>query len=333
MKTHRNIPFFVPHAGCPNCCVFCSQRKITGVSERDPDEERDELYRLLSAETGLDSERQIAFFGGSFTAIERERMVGLLEIANEFVRNGRADSIRISTRPDAIDEEILTVLRDYGVRNIEIGVQSTDSRVLERSNRGHSPEDSFNSAKMILDFGFELCGQMMVGLPSATYESELKTAFDIVAMGATEARIYPTVVFEGTRLFEMAEEGIYKPLTTDSAVERTAGCARVLIDAGVKLLRIGLHESENLQKAPMGANHPALGELVRGRIYAGIISDVAGDARGKRLSVGIPKNDISMLTGHGGIAKKKILELTGASEIELYACDSERFTCEIKVKE
>lgn len=333
MKTMRNFPFFVPHAGCPNCCVFCSQTKITGEQcEKVINTELDELREMLSAvENGNESDR-IAFFGGSFTAINRERMVTLLETANEYINRGVAGGIRISTRPDCIDPEILEILKSFNVTNIEIGVQSVDDSVLDSSARGHSAADTYKAAELITKNGFVLCGQMMIGLPGATLESELETAKAICAMGASEARIYPTVVFEGTELLSMTERGEYKPLTLDEAVERTAKCYRIFLESGVKLLRIGLHSSENLKKAPYGANHAAIGELVKSRVYTDIICSAAGDCRGKKIIIGIRKEDISMLCGHKGSAIKRLKEQTGCADVEIVGEELGQFCPTVRIR-
>ncbi len=327
MKKHRNIPFFVPHAGCPNCCVFCSQTKITGQnSEKSLEAELFELKNMLdSLEKGGFSESQLAFFGGSFTAIERNRMVSLLSAAQEYIKRGVVESVRVSTRPDCINLEILGILKEYNVTHIELGVQSTNDNVLNASNRGHKAIDSFNAAKLITENGFVFGGQMMVGLPESNLESEMQTALDIVAMGAKETRIYPTVVFEGTKLFDMANNSEYTPLSLEDAVERTAKCYRIFEEAGVNVLRVGLHSSENLKNAPLGANHPALGELVKSRVYTDIIAENSGDCSGKILSIGVRKEDISMLCGHKGFAINRLKELTKASEIELYSAQCPRF--------
>lgn len=326
MKAHRNLPFFVPHAGCPNCCVFCSQVKITGErAEKDLNTEIAELRSLLDSSGAGSKESQIAFFGGSFTAIERNRMEALLSVACDYIEKGVAESIRISTRPDCINIEILDILKKYKVSHIELGVQSTVDSVLQASNRGHKAADSFRAARMITEKGFEFVGQMMIGLPLSTPESEQKTALDIVKMGASEARIYPTVVFEGTKLYDMAVSGIYSPLTNDEAVERTAKCFRIFTDSNVRMLRIGLHSSENLKNAPLGANHPAIGELVKSRVYTDVISEKAGDCTGKILSIGIRKEDISMLCGHKGSAIERLKTQTGASGVEITPLDLPQF--------
>lgn len=332
MKRHRNLPFFVPHAGCPNCCVFCSQVKITGEKcEKELSAELAELRFMLDSAGDGFSESQIAFFGGSFTAIERTRMEALLSTACEYIERGVAESIRISTRPDCINEEIIAILKKYKVRNVELGIQSTDDTVLEASGRGHTAKASFEAAKLLVENGLVFGGQMMIGLPGASPESEMKTARDIVLMGACEARIYPTVVFEGTKLYDMAKNGEYEPLSLDNAVERSAKCFEIFRMSGVKLLRIGLHASENLKNAPMGANHPAIGELVKSRVYADIIAGKAGDCSGKRLCVGVCREDISMLRGHGGKAVELIKAATRAAEIEIKPLDIPRFCPEVKI--
>ncbi len=333
MKNHRNLPFFVPHAGCPNCCVFCSQTKITGQNaEKDIEKEIFELRSLLESESGSFEESQIAFFGGSFTAIERSRMEALLSVANEYMKKGIADSIRISTRPDKIDSEILDILEKYRVTNIELGVQSTDDNVLSACERGHLASHSFEAARLITERGFVFGGQMMIGLPSSTMESEIQTAKDIVAMGAKEARIYPTVVFEGTKLFDMTKNRQYVPLSLDEAVERTAKCFRIFLESGVKVLRIGLHSSENLKNAPFGANHPALGELVKSRVYTDIISDECGDCEGRIIEIGIRSRDISMLSGHDNAGIKRIKQQTNALDVKVYPCDRPQFSPLIKIR-
>ncbi len=333
MKQHRNLPFFVPHAGCPHCCVFCSQVKITGhCAEKDSKTEIRELRDMLDSATGDFKESQIGFFGGSFTAIEKARMVALLETANEYIQNGTAADIRISTRPDCINEEILNLLAKYNVKNIELGIQSTDNAVLNACERGHTADRSFASAKLVVEKGFVFGGQMMIGLPKSTLESEIQTAKDIVAMGAKEARIYPTVVFEGTKLYDMAEKGEYTPLDLEDAVNRTAKCYKIFLDAGVKVLRIGLHASENLAKAPMGANHPSMGELVKSRVYTDVIAERAGNCRDKILTVKIRKEDISKLRGYNSAAINRLKALTKASDIEIIPCVLPEFQPLIEVR-
>ena len=211
---HINIPVFIPHLGCPNQCVFCNQRTISGVREFDPNSVRDIIDEALSTVT-RDDFVEIAFFGGSFTGIDRELMISLLDIAYSYVCDGRVTSIRCSTRPDYIDEEIIGILKKYRVCVVELGLQSTSDRVLEITKRNHSFADEARACKLIAESELKLVGQMMVGLPFGTEENERKTALDICRMGADGARIYPTVVFEETALEGLMRNGAYLPLTTE----------------------------------------------------------------------------------------------------------------------
>ena len=302
MKTHSNIPVFIPHLGCKNACVFCSQTKITGVERAEPELEA-ELKRVENIITSsletLESDAEIAFFGGSFTGIGEERMIALLEKASGFV-GGKIKGIRCSTRPDYIDRHICDILRSYGVTSVELGVQSTSQKVLDICRRGHKVSDSENAIRLLKEYGFETGGQMMIGLPGSTPDDEIQTARDIVSYGADTTRIYPTVVFENTCLYDMTLGGTYVPLTIDEALERCAACARVFIEKNVKILRIGLYSSENMTSAPYGATHPAMGELAEGEIYYSIIKEAAQKEADSELTFLIPKGSLSKCIGHKG---------------------------------
>ncbi len=269
MTQHANIPVFIPHLGCPNQCVFCNQRSISGVEKFNPESVIGIIEEaLFTIKDGTFVE--IAFFGGSFTGIERSLMIRLLEIAKSYVISGRVSSIRCSTRPDYINQEIIEILKKYGVNTIELGLQSASDNVLSLSGRGHDFKCEENACKLILDSGISLVGQMMVGLPGSSIEDELKTADFIIKSGASAARIYPTVVFYGTPLSDMTEKGIYQPLETQDAVRRSALVLDKFLEAGVDVIRIGLCASENLVNDSTyhaGPNHPALGELVENELY------------------------------------------------------------------
>ncbi|MBE6665457.1 MAG: radical SAM protein [Ruminococcaceae bacterium] len=266
MKKHINVPIFIPHLGCPNDCVFCNQRKISGKANFEKQAVRRELEEAFSTVDGTVS-AQIAYFGGSFTGIERNEMLELLEIANEYIESGKCDSVRISTRPDYINREILEILRAYRVNTVELGIQSTDEAVLSACRRGHTKEDSFRAAALIKEYGMEFVGQMMVGLPLGTEENERKTAEDICRMGADGARIYPTVVFGETALAGLWKKGAYQPLTEETSVLRAANALSVFIGHDVPVIRIGLQSGEGPQKGIAGGYHPAVGELAYARCF------------------------------------------------------------------
>ena len=301
---HINIPIFIPHLGCPNDCVFCNQRKISGRRGFCRDGVRDELDRAFST-IPQDASVQIAFFGGSFTGLAREDMTGLLSLANEYIDAGKCASVRLSTRPDYIDEEILQILKNYRVGTIELGIQSMDDRVLAACRRGHTAEQSRRAAALIKRYGFEFIGQMMTGLPEATALSEMGTASAICDMGADGARIYPTVVLRDTALAAMASRGAYTPLELEDAVDRTAAAFGVFEARGVPVIRIGLQAEEGLSAGSdvaCGAYHPAIGELVRSRhlrhlLEAALLHE---NAAGRWLIVRVAPRNLSAAIGQHG---------------------------------
>ena len=266
---HVNIPIFIPHLGCPNQCVFCNQRSISGVQRFDPKSVKDTIESSL-ATISTDTEVEIAFFGGSFTGIDRDLMIELLKIAHTYILDGRVSHIRCSTRPDYISEEILDILRQYGVKVIELGLQSSSDKVLSLSKRGHGFDAEKKACELIVKHGFTLVGQMMIGLPGSSIEDELETANFIVNSGARYARIYPTVVFKETELCNQTTKGEYTPLDLPEAVSRSAKVLQVFLDNNVEVIRIGLCSSENLSSDETyfaGPNHVAIGELVKSQIY------------------------------------------------------------------
>ena len=326
-KKHRNIPIFIPHLGCPNMCVFCNQRSISGRTRFDRESVRGEIDAVLST-IPADCEVEIAFFGGSFTGIDRELMIYLLDVAQSFVdkNDGRArvSGIRMSTRPDYISEEILDILSRYSVKAIELGLQSMDDGVLALSKRGHNAACAENACRMIVDKGYELVGQMMIGLPGSTPESEIYTAKKICDMGAQGARIYPTVVFYDTELACMTTRGEYKMLELDDAVIRSAGALDVFEQRGVECIRIGLCASENLSdddKVMGGANHPALGELVLGEYIFGqmcaLINQTNVDTHGKEAAFIVPRGRLSAAIGQKGVNRERLYSIYGFKSISI----------------
>ncbi|MBR2380933.1 MAG: radical SAM protein [Clostridia bacterium] len=266
---HVNIPIFIPHMGCPNMCVFCNQRSISGKVNFDISRVENEIEQALS--TAKDDDFiEIAFFGGSFTGIDRNLMCELLSLAQKFIDGGRASSIRLSTRPDYIDGEILDILSKFSVGTIELGLQSMDDGVLQKTKRGHTSECAERACKMIKERGFSLIGQMMIGLPDSTVQKEIYTAQRICEMGADGARIYPTVVFYQTELCDMMQSGVYTPLSNEEAVERTKEALKIFVENDVPCIRVGLQSSENLSDEAYvagGANHSAIGEMAMSALY------------------------------------------------------------------
>ena len=317
---HVNIPIFIPHLGCPNTCVFCNQRTISGKQSFDISDVRRDIETAMST-IDSDEEVEIAFFGGSFTGIDRELMIALLELAYGYVEDGRVTSVRCSTRPDYIDGQTLAILKRYGVKVIELGLQSADNGVLAATKRGHSFADEERACRMIVEAGFELVGQMMIGLPGSTAESELETADFIIRAGATGARIYPTVVFRDTELCSMCERGEYKPLALVEAVARTTEALKRFVSAGVKVVRVGLCSSENLVSEDTyfaGPNHPAIGELCENKIYLDKIFECArGLALDENtvLRITVSRGSMSKAVGQSKRNKLLLLECLGVKRV------------------
>ena len=307
---HRNIPIFIPHMGCPHQCVFCNQRSISGCMEFD-EAQVDKIVQSALSTMAEEDEIEIAFFGGSFTGIDQALMIRLLDRAQRYVAEGRIQSIRLSTRPDYISPEILEILSRYSVKHIELGLQSMDDTVLASCKRGHTREQAMDACRAVVDAGFSLTGQMMIGLPNAIPESEAETAKIICDLGAESARIYPTVVFADTALCEMMQRGSYTPLTLREAVERSAEVLRVFEESGVRVIRIGLCASENLADpatALAGANHPALGELVRSELYYQKLRKLLSGAPAPVQTVYIPARELSVAIGQH---RQNLLRLQG----------------------
>ncbi len=311
-KRHINIPVFIPHLGCPNMCVFCNQHAISGTCSFRREDIHREIERVLSTIDPETTHCEIAFFGGSFTGIDRETMRYCLDTAETYVKRGWVTGIRMSTRPDYINEEILDILGEYTVSQVELGIQSFSDRVLQAAKRGHTTEDTLRACTLLRERGISFVGQMMVGLPLSSLEDELECAEKICALGAAGSRIYPTVVFRDTELADMTEGGVYHPLSVEDAVARCAAVLDVFVHHGVRCLRVGLCESENLHGTAYlaGPNHPAMGELVGNALYyrrmCRALDKCGGDLNGQTAVFTVPKGDISLAVGQKGGNRLKI---------------------------
>lgn len=290
-----NIPIFVPHEGCGHDCAFCNQRTITGEAVAPTiSEARNIIENYISGGSGAGD--TIAFFGGSFTGIDMDMQRAYLALAHEYLQRGAVGGIRLSTRPDYIDEERLGLLKEYGVTNIELGAQSMDDGVLRAVNRGHSADDVRRASALILDHSFTLGLQMMTGLPTDTPEKAAATAREFVRLGATETRIYPTLVMEHTELATLLKSGEYVPQSVEEAAELGAELYGIFRRAGVKVLRIGLSDSEGLKQGCLaGPYHPAMGELVRSRYVRNQLEPLVENGK---LNVLAPKRYISRIVGN-----------------------------------
>lgn len=277
MIRHANISIFVPNIGCPQRCIFCDQRAISGKIKAPRPEEVTALCDKY-ADNGMETE--IAFFGGSFTAVPRDYMISLLEAAYPFVKQGRVRGIRISTRPDAIDTDILDIMKRYSVTSIELGAQSMLDSVLEANSRGHTATDVEKASHLISKYGFALGLQMMVGMygdenPAA---GAMYTAERIASLSPNTVRIYPTQVIKGTGLCSLWEQGEYIPLDLDTAVDICADLLVFFEQRNIRVIRSGLHSDIGMQETRVaGPYHPAFGDLCRSRIFLNKIIEEAGN--------------------------------------------------------
>lgn len=265
---NKIIPIFVPHQGCPNDCVFCNQVKITGVST---DVTADDVERIIKEylETMDDkSNKEVAFFGGSFTAIDLDKQIELLSVAKKYKDLGKIQDIRLSTRPDCINDDILSIHKKYSTSIIELGVQSMDHEVLERSNRGHDSECVYKSAKMIRDYGFKLGLQLMTGLPGDDECKSLYTAREFVKIHPDIVRIYPTLTIRDSELEKMYNDGQYRPQTLDEAIDIVKKLVAMFESNGIQVIRVGLQATDELSGGSIvdGPFHPAFGEMVESRM-------------------------------------------------------------------
>ncbi len=297
---HSNVSIFVPHNGCKNNCSFCNQKTITGQSYQPSIEDVKSSIEIAIKSGNVDAENsEIAFFGGSFTAIDRKYMQSLLSVASEYVENKLFSGIRISTRPDCIDDNILNILKAYNVSSIELGAQSMDDEVLKANNRGHFSSDVINSSKLIKKHGFSLGLQMMIGLYKASKETDILTAEKLIDLNPDTVRVYPTVVLEGTYLSELYRQGEYTALELDDAVELCSLLLDMFNKHNVNVIKIGLHSSTDVEKYFVaGAYHPALRELVEGKLlYNKLINILIDGDYGNDIFVHINPRQVSKLIG------------------------------------
>ncbi|MBQ4348859.1 MAG: radical SAM protein [Clostridia bacterium] len=296
---HINVALFVPHEGCPHACSFCNQKTISGKTKPLTLTDIDEAVKTALS-TADCNKGEIAFFGGSFTAIDRDYMVSLLERAKQYIDKGFFAGIRISTRPDCISEEILDILKLYGVTAIELGCQSMDDEVLHLNKRGHTAEDVINAAGLIKSYGFELGVQMMTGLFGDTQEKCLETAEKLISLEPDTARIYPTVVLEGTELARLYKEGRYTPQSLEDAAQLCAELLMMFRQKGIRVIRLGLHSGGNVEEGYVaGAYHPAFREICESKIYLKKVMDAIDSGRVQKgeIEITVGKRYVSMLTG------------------------------------
>ena len=308
-KRHRTIPVFMPEMACPFRCIYCNQRVITGQNIFLTDDEILKTIEERLATIGEDCETELGFFGGTFTGMPLEEQERMLKIVEPYLSNEKIKSIRLSTRPDYINKDVVELLRKYGVGTVELGVQSLDDEVLRKTCRGYDSRCVYDAVDMLQRNAIEVGMQMMIGLPGDSDEKSINTARKIIECGATNTRIYPTLVVKNTILAKMYERGEYLPLTLDEAVGITKQIMPMFEEAGVKVLRVGLHPTEGFINGSdylAGPFHVSFRELVETAIWKNILEKKMPKEEGN-ITVTVSPEMVNWAVGYHS-SNKLILE-------------------------
>jgi histone acetyltransferase (RNA polymerase elongator complex component) len=307
-KKHFNIPIFIPELACPFRCIYCDQSKISGITKLPDEGEISSTIDSYLATIPEPSEVQLAYFGGNFTGIPASQQEKYLKLVQPYIEQGKVQGIRLSTRPDYINDDVLRLLKRYHVQTIELGAQSLNNDVLRRSRRGHTSETTEIASKKIIESGFTLGLQMMIGLPGDTLERSLYTARRITELGAGETRIYPALVIKGTVLEKMFRENKYAPLSLEESIRWCAQILPVFEEAGVRILKVGLHPSDGFLSGDdlvAGPFHPSFRELVETHLWHDLLKFLTLKT-GQVLEISVPARHLNYAIGYEGVNKKML---------------------------
>lgn len=325
------IPIFIPHAGCPKRCIFCNQKEVTSENVIPGPEIVDSHLKLymdslkkrnnkspkkrikpfpenknaIRVKIGIpaftENISEIAFFGGSFTGLDLEMQKNFLNISQKWISRGIIKGIRISTRPDFLDEQTINFLKEKKVQTVEIGAQSFSDRVLKISGRGHSAESIEKAAKLISDAGLRLGIQLMMGLPGETENTFLQGVRQAISLNPDFIRIYPVVIFHETELMEMFINGKYKPLTLEETIQIGSKALKMLYDNNIPCIRFGLPEDSSASPLErIGPFHPAMKHMVDSRLaYATMYSEILIRKNNLRekITFSVPPEELSAFKG------------------------------------
>ena len=302
-KKEYIIPIFIPFLGCPHDCAFCNQVKITNYKDNINKENTiSQINQYLSYFPKNENLKEIAFFGGSFTGLDEKVMISYLEIALNYKKKGIIDRIRLSTRPDYINNSILDILKKYEVDVIELGIQSLDNEILNANERGHSKEDSIMASKLIKDYGFKLGHQIMPGLYKDSFDEAIKTGLESIKMNPDMVRIYPTLVIKDTKLEKLYNEGLYKPLSLDEAIEISSRLYMIYSYKKIPVIRIGLQPTENINEKKdvvAGPFHPSIRQLVETNIHKIYLEELTSKYKFKnKIKIHVSNREISIIAGN-----------------------------------
>lgn len=314
MKKHYNIPIFISHFGCPNACVFCNQKKINGretdVTIEDLQNTIEEYLKILPE----NSYKEVAFFGGTFTGISMGKQKEYLEGVKKYMDLGLVQGIRLSTRPDYINKEVMEQLKKYNVTTIELGVQSLDEDVLKKTARYYPIDTVYKACDMIKSYGIDLGIQLMPGLPGSTFESDMESAKKVVEIAPQNARVYPTLIIKDTEMENMYKRREYEVFSLEEAIKRCRKICSLLEVNGINIIRVGLQPSEDLRNGGVsveGAFHPAFRELVDGEIYFDFLKKIK--EKDGTLKIETNEKNVSKIVG----IKKKNSKRLGKFELEI----------------
>jgi histone acetyltransferase (RNA polymerase elongator complex component) len=299
------VPVFIPHAGCPHRCVFCDQTRTTGHRNGLPTPLAIDaaISQFLSYRKDPDQRTEIAYYGGNFLGLPPSEITKLLEIANRYIQQGRADAIRFSTRPDTIDQDRLALVKAYPISTIELGAQSMNEAVLTQSRRGHTAQDTRSAMALLKREPWHTGLQMMVGLAGDTSDTALESGRQLAALHPDFVRIYPCLVLEGSPLARLFAQSRYTPLTLEQAVEQVKALYTLFARAGIPVIRMGLQPTIELNAQTgviAGPFHPAFGELVHSAVWLAALQQrlAALDLSAGHLEIRVHPHQLSRLNGH-----------------------------------
>lgn len=318
------IPFFIPHFGCPHRCVFCNQKNITGQSKPV---DLASIPRTIAQYLNTDNHNnpaQIAFYGGSFTALSQETQRSYLEAVQPFIQSGNIKCIRLSTRPDGISRDILSLLNEYHVKTVELGVQSMDDRVLNMSGRGHSAVDTENAVWLLKEYGFCIGLQLMVGMPGDSAAGFENTVGRVIKLKPDFVRLYPLLVIKDTPLEELYKTGRYTPLSLSDALSQCCSAMLRFASAGIEVVRVGLQPTEELETPGTivaGPYHPSFRQLVESSLLLNRMRSVLRGRKGKSEAVAFSVNpaDLSAAIGQHRVNIERLKQEFGLREIRIIA--------------
>ena len=312
MPKHYTIPIFTPELACPFQCVFCNQVKISGHQNIPTESEViNTIENHLSTFKAIDKIVEVGFFGGSFTGIPINQQLSYLTTVEPYIKSGKIQGIRLSTRPDYINDEILKMLKEHHVTTIELGAQSFDDEVLKQTRRGHTSLHIEEASNLIKSYGFNLGLQMMIGLPGDTINKAVNTAKKIIMAGADCTRIYPAVVIKDTLMHKWYMDGKYKPLSLKQAVDWTKQIFPLFEKAGVKIIRVGLHPSEGLvigEELIDGPLHSSFKELVLTAIWTDLLNPLLQKYQNKNIEIHVPVKELNYAIGYKAVNRNMLLQ-------------------------